>query len=228
MPLAEPALLRLRAREDERLDDRADPRRDADLRGADRDRVRAGAAVAEVLARGCDLVRRRRARRGRLARRLLRRPARQPARDRDGGDVGRLLGRDRAADGALHGVADQRRRAVARLGADRPRRLPAGGGPGLRPGLEGVAAARRSRRSARSCVTNVLWFRSLHRIGASRATLVANLQPFVAAVFALVLLSERMTLLQVRRRHPDRRRNPDRRAVDAHRTGRRFLRRPGG
>ena len=45
--------------------------------------------------------------------------------------------------------------------------------------------------------TNVLWFRSLHRIGASRATLVANLQPFVAAVFALVLLSERMTVLQV-------------------------------
>jgi len=46
-------------------------------------------------------------------------------------------------------------------------------------------------------VTNILWFRSLHRIGAARATLVANLQPFVAAVFALVLLSERMTLLQV-------------------------------
>jgi drug/metabolite transporter (DMT)-like permease len=46
-------------------------------------------------------------------------------------------------------------------------------------------------------LTNVLWFRSLHRIGASRATLVANLQPFVAALFALVLLSERMTLLQV-------------------------------
>lgn len=46
-------------------------------------------------------------------------------------------------------------------------------------------------------LTNVLWFRSLHRIGPSRATLVANLQPFVAAVFALVLLSERMSLLQV-------------------------------
>jgi drug/metabolite transporter (DMT)-like permease len=46
-------------------------------------------------------------------------------------------------------------------------------------------------------VTNILWFRSLHKIGASRATLVANLQPFVAAVFALILLSERMTLLQV-------------------------------
>jgi drug/metabolite transporter (DMT)-like permease len=46
-------------------------------------------------------------------------------------------------------------------------------------------------------LTNILWYRSLHRIGPSRATLVANLQPFVAAVFALVLLSERMTLLQV-------------------------------
>jgi drug/metabolite transporter (DMT)-like permease len=46
-------------------------------------------------------------------------------------------------------------------------------------------------------LTTVLWFRVIHRIGASRATLVANLQPFVAAVFALVLLSESMTLLQV-------------------------------
>ena len=45
--------------------------------------------------------------------------------------------------------------------------------------------------------TNVLWFRSLHRIGASRATLVANLQPFVAALVAYVLLSERLSLLQV-------------------------------
>jgi drug/metabolite transporter (DMT)-like permease len=42
-----------------------------------------------------------------------------------------------------------------------------------------------------------MWFRVIHRIGASRATLVANLQPFVAAIFALVLLSERMTPLQV-------------------------------
>jgi drug/metabolite transporter (DMT)-like permease len=46
-------------------------------------------------------------------------------------------------------------------------------------------------------LTNVLWFRSLRTIGASRATLAANLQPFVAAVFALVLLSERMTVLQI-------------------------------
>jgi drug/metabolite transporter (DMT)-like permease len=46
-------------------------------------------------------------------------------------------------------------------------------------------------------LTTILWFRVIHRIGASRATLVANLQPFVAAMVALVLLSESMTLLQV-------------------------------
>ncbi|MDH4177263.1 MAG: DMT family transporter [Thermoleophilia bacterium] len=46
-------------------------------------------------------------------------------------------------------------------------------------------------------VTNVLWFRSLDRIGPSRATLAANLQPFVAAVFAVVLLSERLSAPQV-------------------------------
>jgi drug/metabolite transporter (DMT)-like permease len=45
--------------------------------------------------------------------------------------------------------------------------------------------------------TNVLWFRSLDRLGPARPTLAANLQPFVAAVFALVLLSESMSLLQV-------------------------------
>lgn len=46
-------------------------------------------------------------------------------------------------------------------------------------------------------LTNILWFRVLHRIGPSRATLAANLQPFVAAVFAVVLLSEHMTWVQV-------------------------------
>lgn len=46
-------------------------------------------------------------------------------------------------------------------------------------------------------LTNVLWFRVLHRIGPSRATLAANLQPFVAAVFAVVLLSEHMTWVQI-------------------------------
>jgi drug/metabolite transporter (DMT)-like permease len=46
-------------------------------------------------------------------------------------------------------------------------------------------------------VTNVLWFRSVHRIGANRATLAANLQPFVAAVLAVILLSEPLGWLQI-------------------------------
>ena len=46
-------------------------------------------------------------------------------------------------------------------------------------------------------VTNVLWFRSIHRIGPARATLAVNLQPFVAAVLAVILLSEPLSALQV-------------------------------
>jgi drug/metabolite transporter (DMT)-like permease len=45
--------------------------------------------------------------------------------------------------------------------------------------------------------TNVMWFRSLDRIGPARATLAANLQPFVAALVAVVLLSETLGLLEV-------------------------------
>jgi drug/metabolite transporter (DMT)-like permease len=46
-------------------------------------------------------------------------------------------------------------------------------------------------------ITTVLWYRTLDRIGAARATLAANLHPFVAALFAVLLLSETMTLVQV-------------------------------
>ena len=46
-------------------------------------------------------------------------------------------------------------------------------------------------------LTNVFWFRSIYRIGPARATLAANLQPFVAAVLAVALLSESLSLLQV-------------------------------
>lgn len=46
-------------------------------------------------------------------------------------------------------------------------------------------------------VTNILWFRSVHRIGANRATLAANLQPFVAAVLAVVLLDEPLDPIQI-------------------------------
>jgi drug/metabolite transporter (DMT)-like permease len=46
-------------------------------------------------------------------------------------------------------------------------------------------------------LTNVLWFTAIDRVGPSRATLFANLQPFVGAVFALLLLSEDLTALEV-------------------------------
>jgi drug/metabolite transporter (DMT)-like permease len=46
-------------------------------------------------------------------------------------------------------------------------------------------------------LTNIFWFRSIHRIGPARATLAANLQPFVAAVLAVILLSESLGLLQM-------------------------------
>jgi drug/metabolite transporter (DMT)-like permease len=46
-------------------------------------------------------------------------------------------------------------------------------------------------------LTNVLWFTAIDRVGPSRATLVTNLQPFLAAVFAVVLLSEDLSRLQI-------------------------------
>ena len=39
-------------------------------------------------------------------------------------------------------------------------------------------------------LTNILWFTSIDIVGASRASLFVNLQPFFGAVFALILLSE--------------------------------------
>lgn len=46
-------------------------------------------------------------------------------------------------------------------------------------------------------ITNVLWFTAIDRVGPSRATLFANIQPFIAAVFALLILSESLTRLEV-------------------------------
>jgi drug/metabolite transporter (DMT)-like permease len=46
-------------------------------------------------------------------------------------------------------------------------------------------------------VTNLLYFRALRRIGASRATLYMYLQPFLGALFAAALLGERVTPLEV-------------------------------
>jgi drug/metabolite transporter (DMT)-like permease len=46
-------------------------------------------------------------------------------------------------------------------------------------------------------LTNELWFRSLDRIGPARATLAANLQPFLAAALAVVLLHETLAPIEI-------------------------------
>ena len=46
-------------------------------------------------------------------------------------------------------------------------------------------------------LTNLLWFTAIDRVGPSRASLFANLQPFLAAVVALVLLDESITVVQI-------------------------------
>ncbi|MEO8290007.1 MAG: DMT family transporter [Gaiellaceae bacterium] len=44
--------------------------------------------------------------------------------------------------------------------------------------------------------TNIMWFTAIDKVGAARASLYANLQPFLGAFFALVVLSEEMGALQ--------------------------------
>jgi drug/metabolite transporter (DMT)-like permease len=46
-------------------------------------------------------------------------------------------------------------------------------------------------------LTNVLWFRAIDAVGASRASLFANLQFFLAAIFAVLMLSESISLIQL-------------------------------
>jgi drug/metabolite transporter (DMT)-like permease len=46
-------------------------------------------------------------------------------------------------------------------------------------------------------LTNVLWFTAIDEVGPARASLFANLQPFLAAVIALLLLDEQLTKAQV-------------------------------
>lgn len=45
-------------------------------------------------------------------------------------------------------------------------------------------------------LTNLIWFVAVSRVGAARAAVYANLQPFFGALFALVLISEPMAPLQ--------------------------------
>jgi len=46
-------------------------------------------------------------------------------------------------------------------------------------------------------VANLLWFGGISRVGPARASVFANLQPFLAAIFSLLILSEPLTGLQV-------------------------------
>lgn len=46
-------------------------------------------------------------------------------------------------------------------------------------------------------VTNILYFTAIHRIGASRAALFTYLEPFLGVLFAVVLLGDSVTALQL-------------------------------
>ena len=46
-------------------------------------------------------------------------------------------------------------------------------------------------------VANLLWFGGISRVGPSRASVFANAQPFLAAIFSLLILSEPLGRLQV-------------------------------
>lgn len=46
-------------------------------------------------------------------------------------------------------------------------------------------------------VTNVLWFRATSRVGPSHASMFANLQPFLAAIVAVIVLSESLSVAQI-------------------------------
>ena len=46
-------------------------------------------------------------------------------------------------------------------------------------------------------VANLLWFGGISRVGPSRASVFANAQPFLAAIFSLLILNEPLGRLQV-------------------------------
>ena len=46
-------------------------------------------------------------------------------------------------------------------------------------------------------LTNILWFTAISRVGPSRASLFANLQPFFAVVFALLILGEHLNRWEI-------------------------------
>jgi drug/metabolite transporter (DMT)-like permease len=46
-------------------------------------------------------------------------------------------------------------------------------------------------------LTNILWFTAISRVGPSRASLFSNMQPLFGVLFALILLGEHLTRLEV-------------------------------
>lgn len=46
-------------------------------------------------------------------------------------------------------------------------------------------------------LTNVLWFTAIDRVGPSRAMLFANFEPFLAVLFAVLLLSDRLYAIEI-------------------------------
>ena len=62
--------------------------------------------------------------------------------------------------------------------------------PGARIGLSAV------RPVLNVSVPNILYFTAIHRVGASRAALYTYLEPFLDALFAVLMLGDRVTLLQ--------------------------------
>jgi drug/metabolite transporter (DMT)-like permease len=46
-------------------------------------------------------------------------------------------------------------------------------------------------------LTNILWFTAVDRVGAARATIFNNLQPFFAVLFAILILSETLHPLEI-------------------------------
>jgi drug/metabolite transporter (DMT)-like permease len=46
-------------------------------------------------------------------------------------------------------------------------------------------------------LTNILWFTSVDRVGAARASIFNNMQPFFGVIFALLILSESLHALEI-------------------------------
>ena len=197
--LRQPGLLRLRARVHDGDDGVAAHRDDADLRGLFGAVAGLERMTAAVLARRGRLRRRRRSRRGLGTggdvsgdlRGIL-------ARARHRRRRGRLLGRRCAAHAHVLAVSHQRARdrwscRAGLVPSPRARRSPTRSFDfgwlvwlGLAFAIVGPLV-----------LTNVLWFTAVHRVGPARASLFVNLQPFLAAVFAVILLSEPLSAWQV-------------------------------